>query len=100
MFEVGQLISGKWSPGTGGRELTVVNPRDDQPVTRVPVSAPEDVTAAVHAAREVAIGWERAPAPQRGAALPAAADAIDASAGHLADIMSAEMGKPAAEALD
>jgi acyl-CoA reductase-like NAD-dependent aldehyde dehydrogenase len=101
MFEVTQLIDGTWSaPGTPAGESTVANPRDDTPVTRVPFSTPEDVTAAVRAARVAAPGWQRTPAAARGAALHAAAAAIDAAAGELAEIMSAEMGKPVADTRD
>ncbi|MFI5890095.1 aldehyde dehydrogenase family protein [Actinoplanes sp. NPDC051513] len=100
MLEVEQLVAGARSPGSAGRELTVVNPRDDVPVTRVLCSAPADVAAAVRAARSSAPAWARVPAAGRAAALHAAAAAIEASADVLAETMSAEMGKPVDEARD
>jgi len=100
MYQVRQLIAGRWEPGGAGRDLTVLNPADDAPVTRVPVSSPEDCGRAVRAAHQAAPGWARTPAADRGAALRAAAAAVEAAAGDLAETMSAEMGKPVADARD
>jgi acyl-CoA reductase-like NAD-dependent aldehyde dehydrogenase len=100
MREVEQFVHGAWTRGTAGRELTVVNPRDDVPVTRVACSADEDVAAAVSSARAAAPGWAEVPPGARGAALHAAATAVEAAAQELAVIMSDEMGKPVDEARD
>ncbi|BFU45143.1 aldehyde dehydrogenase family protein [Krasilnikovia sp. MM14-A1004] len=94
MFEVRQLIAGAWTPGGAVRRLTVHSPTDDEPVTIVEVSGAEDVAAAVRAARAAAPGWAGTPAAARGAALHAAADAVESAADELAGLMSAEMGKP------
>ncbi|MEU4561109.1 aldehyde dehydrogenase family protein [Actinoplanes sp. NPDC023936] len=100
MYDVEQLIAGAWSPGSGDRTLTVIDPRDDTPVTRVPVSSEADVAAAVKAAHAAAGEWARTAPAARAAALHAAATALEAAAGELAEIMSAEMGKPVGEAGD
>jgi acyl-CoA reductase-like NAD-dependent aldehyde dehydrogenase len=100
MFEVRQLIAGGWGPGGSGRHLTVEDPTDGKPVTFVPISCAEDVGAAVRAARAAAPGWRSTPAAARGAALHAAASAVESAAGELAEVMSAEMGKPPAGARD
>ncbi|MBG0561255.1 aldehyde dehydrogenase family protein [Actinoplanes aureus] len=100
MYEVEQLIDGTWTPGNEGRELTVSNPRDDAPVTRVPVSSGADVAAAVKSARAAAPGWARTAPAARAAALHAAAAEVEAAADELAEIMSAEMGKPVDGARD
>ncbi|MEU4428990.1 aldehyde dehydrogenase family protein, partial [Actinoplanes sp. NPDC024001] len=68
MYEVEQLIDGTWTPGNGERTLTVLNPRDDSPVTRVPVSSEADVAAAVKSARAAAPGWARTAPAARAAA--------------------------------
>jgi acyl-CoA reductase-like NAD-dependent aldehyde dehydrogenase len=94
MYEAAQLIDGRWSTGTAGRILTVTDPRDDSPVTRVPVASDDDVSAAVRAARRAAPGWARTAPAARAAALHAAANAIEAATGELAETMAAEMGKP------
>jgi acyl-CoA reductase-like NAD-dependent aldehyde dehydrogenase len=100
MWDVQQLIAGAWTTGGSGRELTVLDPADDSPVTRVPMSSDEDVRAAVGAAQEAAEGWAGTSAAARASAVRSAADAIDAAAGELAEIMRAEMGKPVGEAED
>jgi acyl-CoA reductase-like NAD-dependent aldehyde dehydrogenase len=100
MRDVGQLIGGTWTPGSGSARLTVLNPRDDAPVTTVRVATEADVAAAVKAARGAAPLWSRTPAGARAAALHAAADAVEAAADELAAIMSAEMGKPVDGAKD
>jgi acyl-CoA reductase-like NAD-dependent aldehyde dehydrogenase len=100
MYDVEQRIAGVWSPGTGSRQLTVSSPVDGEPVTRVAIASEADVTAAVKAARDATPAWGRTSAAARGAALRAAADAVEAAADELAAIMSAEMGKPVAGAKD
>jgi acyl-CoA reductase-like NAD-dependent aldehyde dehydrogenase len=100
MYEVRQLIAGSWGPGGGTRFLTVVNPVDGTPVARVPIASEADVAAAVKAARDAAPGWARTAAGTRGAALHAAANAVEDGIDELAAIMSAEMGKPVGGARD
>jgi succinate-semialdehyde dehydrogenase/glutarate-semialdehyde dehydrogenase len=100
MHDVGQLIDGTWTPGSGDARLTVLNPRDGAAVTTVTVAAEADVAAAVKAARDATAGWGRTPAGARAAALHAAADAVEAAADELAEIMNAEMGKPVDGAKD
>ncbi|MEU8615300.1 aldehyde dehydrogenase family protein, partial [Actinoplanes sp. NPDC048791] len=59
MHDVGQLIGGTWTPGSGSRRLTVLNPTDGTPVTSVAVASEADVAAAVKAARDAAPLWGR-----------------------------------------
>ncbi|MBM2621466.1 aldehyde dehydrogenase [Actinoplanes sp. LDG1-06] len=94
MFEVLQHIAGEWQPGGSGRALTVLNPADGTPVTRVPFSSEEDVAGAVRSARSALPEWARTAPAARATALHAAADAVAAAADELAAIMTAEMGKP------
>jgi acyl-CoA reductase-like NAD-dependent aldehyde dehydrogenase len=100
MYQAAQLIDGRWAPGTAGRTLTVTDPRDDSPVTEVPIASDADVAAAVRAARRAAPEWARTAPAARAAALHAAASTIEAAAGELAEIMAAEMGKPVDGARD
>jgi succinate-semialdehyde dehydrogenase/glutarate-semialdehyde dehydrogenase len=94
MYEVDQLIGGVWGPGGATDHFVVVDPADGTQVSRVPVASGADVAAAVKAAREAAPAWARTPAAARAAALHRAADAVEADADRLAEIMHAEMGKP------
>jgi succinate-semialdehyde dehydrogenase/glutarate-semialdehyde dehydrogenase len=100
MYEVRQLIDGTWEPGNSGHHLTVLNPADGSPATRVAFSSPEDVAAAVRAARAAAAGWAVTAPGARAAALHAAATAVQEATAELAEIMSAEMGKPAGGAAE
>jgi succinate-semialdehyde dehydrogenase/glutarate-semialdehyde dehydrogenase len=94
MYEVQQLIGGVWGADGEAGELTVVDPADDSPVSRIPVATDAAVAAAVKAARAVAPKWAGTAAAERGAALHRAADAIEAAADQLAAAQTAEMGRP------
>ncbi|HEX2773723.1 MAG TPA: aldehyde dehydrogenase family protein, partial [Micromonosporaceae bacterium] len=94
MYEVRQLIGGQWTAdGTGG-ELTVLNPADGRPVSRVPIATESEVAAAVKAARATAPVWARTAPAVRAAAVHRAADEIEAAAERLATAQTAEMGRP------
>jgi len=80
------------------RELTVLDPRTDEVVGRVPIASPERCTEAVAAARAAAPGWARAPATEHGAALHAAVAAVRAAADELAALNARETGKPVEDA--
>jgi succinate-semialdehyde dehydrogenase/glutarate-semialdehyde dehydrogenase len=80
------------------RELTVLDPRTDEVVSRVPIASGERCDEAVRTARGAAGAWARTPAAERGAALHAAAAAVRAAADELADLNSRETGKPQGDA--
>ena len=75
--------------------------RSPQQPTRVLASfsetGPEEVVAAVAAAREAGRGWAALPAPERAAALGRAAAALEEASGELVELGIAEVGKPRAE---
>ncbi|TDD85234.1 aldehyde dehydrogenase [Actinomadura rubrisoli] len=93
------LAGGRWSGGTGDEAFTVSDPATGDPVGDVPVCGDADVEAAVIAAGEAAPGWAATAAAERGTALHAAARAVEERAGELAALVTAEMGKPADDAL-
>jgi acyl-CoA reductase-like NAD-dependent aldehyde dehydrogenase len=94
MYEVRQLIGGQWTADGAGGELTVLNPADGTPVSRVPVATDSEVAAAVKAARAAAPVWARTAPAVRATALRRAADEIEAAAERLAMAQTAEMGRP------
>jgi acyl-CoA reductase-like NAD-dependent aldehyde dehydrogenase len=94
MYEVRQLIGGQWTADGAGGELTVLDPVDGTPVSRLPVATPSQVEAAVKAARAAAALWSRTAPVVRAAALRRAADEIEAAADRLAAAQTAEMGRP------
>ena len=62
------LIANDWVPGAAGRTMDVVSPIDGQPFTQIVDSGPEDVDAAVAAARAAFDGgaWSKLTAAERG----------------------------------
>ncbi|MGC4807252.1 aldehyde dehydrogenase family protein [Micromonospora sp. DT233] len=98
MYTVAQLIGGVWGAGGAGGELVVHDPADGAPVSAVPVATADEVGKAVEAAREVAPEWAATAPAARAAALHRAADAVEAVTGELAEAVTAEMGKPLADA--
>ncbi|MBO2460674.1 aldehyde dehydrogenase family protein [Actinomadura violacea] len=93
------LAGGRWSRGGGDGAFTVTDPATGDPVGEVPVGTAVDVAAAVAAATRAAPGWAATAPAERGAALHAAARAVEEHADELAALVTAEMGKPAGDAL-
>ena len=82
-----------------GAALTISDPRTGEYLWSVPEAHPEAVSHAVEVARSAAAGWAAVAPAERGAALRAAARALDAAAQELAGLNSSETGRPLEEAL-
>lgn len=72
----------------------MINPSTGEVIARSPLSTEADVDRAVAAARAVFTGWAATPPRERARALLALADAIEDNADELADLESADAGKP------
>jgi succinate-semialdehyde dehydrogenase / glutarate-semialdehyde dehydrogenase len=96
--EAAMLIGGEWRPAASSREMEVVNPATEDVVASVPSGEPADVELAVETARRAFPGWARTDAEQRAHVLAAAAALIEERAKDLAALLTAEQGKPIAEA--
>lgn len=79
--------------------LDVINPATEAVVGRVPDCTPEQLDAAVAAARAAFPGWRDTPYAERQAALRSIAAALTAHAEELKLLLTAEQGKPHAAAL-
>jgi len=90
------FLGGEWVPAHGRAPIPVVNPATEEQVASVPAGDPEDVDAAVAAARAAFVGWAATPAAERGLLLAAAADALEARTDEVARLISSEMGTPLA----
>ena len=90
------FIGGAWVPAEGREPLAVVDPATEQEVATVPAGTPEDVDAAVAAARAAFEGWAATAPADRAALLSAAADALEARTDEVALLISTEMGTPLA----
>jgi lactaldehyde dehydrogenase/glycolaldehyde dehydrogenase len=95
--ERANYVGGEWRAG-GGEARPILDPSDETTIATVADATPDDVAAAVAAAGEARRTWSRRPAVERGEALRAFAEAIEANAGRLASLITAEVGKPIAQA--
>jgi succinate-semialdehyde dehydrogenase / glutarate-semialdehyde dehydrogenase len=93
------LIGGEWRQAAAREELEVVNPATEEVVDKVPAGAPEDVELAVATAKRAFFDWSRTDVEKRAAVLSRAGDLISANARDLAATLTAEQGKPLAEAM-
>lgn len=93
------LIGGNWYPAQSGREMEMISPIDGQPFSAIADSGPEDVDAAVAAARQAADGgaWSQLTATERGRLMQRLALRIEAEAEALAQLETRDNGKPIAQ---
>ncbi|CAN5202152.1 gamma-aminobutyraldehyde dehydrogenase [soil metagenome] len=90
-------IGGEWVDGTGDEAQSVVNPATGETIAEVPKGTAEDVDRAVAAARKAYDDvWFDATPRDRSEMLLKLADAIEGDGETLADLESANVGKPRA----
>lgn len=90
------LIGGNLVPGT--ESFTVLNPATESPLGRAPDATAADLGMAIAAAREAFPGWAATSIAARRAVLTGMAQAIIANADALKRLLTAEQGKPHADA--
>jgi betaine-aldehyde dehydrogenase len=95
-METRLLIGGELVAGAGA-PLAVENPYDESTVETVGAASPEQVDAAVAAAAEAAPAWAAMPVAERAELLHEVVARLRARADALADLMTAEGGKPRIE---
>ncbi len=86
------------APAVGGGRFDVVNPATETVVATAPDASRSDLEAAVTAARAAFGPWSALSIEERRAHLRAAADVIAAHADEIGAIITAEQGRPLAEA--
>ncbi len=91
-------IDGVWSAADSGATLAVTNPVDESEIARVPDMAEAETRRAIDAASAALPGWATLTAAERAGALRRWQELILAAREDLAQIMTAEQGKPLAEA--
>ena len=89
-------IGGERASGSGGTRA-VEDPASGEAFDEVPEATAEDVDRAVAAASEAFPAWRRTDATKRAALLRKLADAIDAHAQELVQLLGREQGKPPLE---
>ncbi len=90
-------IDGRRVEARSGERLEVVNPATGEPLAAVPRGGPDDVDAAVRAARRAFPAWSRTSATERGALLSKLARLLEARAEEFARAETAQNGKTLAE---
>ncbi len=94
----GNFIDGQWVPARSGKTFDNLNPADtSDKVGSFADSGPEDVEAAVSAARAAFPRWRALPAPRRGEILYRAAEILVRRKAEFSRDMTREMGKVLAE---
>ncbi|MEA2285592.1 MAG: betaine-aldehyde dehydrogenase, partial [Solirubrobacteraceae bacterium] len=88
------FIDGEFVDTAVGRTSGVVNPSTGEEIAQAPDSTQEDVDRAVRAARAAFDGWSRATPGERSTALLKLADRIEEHADEIAELESANAGKP------
>ena len=97
---LGLFIGGEWRAPAGGDFFPSVNPATGQPLIEVAQAAPEDVDAAVDAARAAFPAWSALPGHARARYLYAIARQIQKHSRLLAVLETLDNGKPIRETRD
>ena len=92
------LVGGEWVGADGGDTIEVINPATDEVVGHVPRCGRAETRRAIEAASEALPAWRARTAESRADVMLRLHDALLESRDELARILTAEMGKPLAEA--
>jgi 1-pyrroline dehydrogenase len=90
------FIGGEWIDGSGDESQEIINPATSEVIAEVPKGTEADVDRAVMAARKAYTDWFETTPRERSEMLLKLADAILADAEEMANIESANVGKPRA----
>ena len=91
-------IGGRWTTGDAAGWIAVENPATGATVGRVAAGTVRDAETAVKAARRAQPAWEKLPPATRAAFLRRLAALLDRDSESLAALITAEQGKPLAQA--
>jgi succinate-semialdehyde dehydrogenase / glutarate-semialdehyde dehydrogenase len=92
------LVDGQWISGSSDAVIPVQNPATGETIASVPQLSQEQVVLAISAAAKAFESWSRRSAKERATILRRWFDLMVANADDLAALMTAEQGKPLAEA--
>jgi aldehyde dehydrogenase (NAD+) len=96
----GLFIGGAFVEARSGMSFATVNPATEEPLASIADAGPDDVDAAVTAARAAAEGWRRRPARERAKLLYRVARHLQERAREFAVLESMDGGKPIKESRD
>ena len=98
LFRQQCYVDGNWVDAPDGKTIAVVNPASGEPLGTVPLLGARETEAAVAAAHAAFPAWAARTAKERGAILRRWYELIVANADDIGTMMTAEQGKPLAEA--
>jgi succinate-semialdehyde dehydrogenase/glutarate-semialdehyde dehydrogenase len=93
------LIAGKWIESGEAGAMEVVNPATGGTIGQCPKASPAQLDAALKAAGDAFPAWSRTPGAERYQILRRAAELLRERAPDIARVVTAEMGKPRAQAV-
>jgi malonate-semialdehyde dehydrogenase (acetylating)/methylmalonate-semialdehyde dehydrogenase len=91
-------VSGRWTTSSAGESLDVFNPATGEVISRTPLARPDEVEAAVAAAKAAFPSWRKVPPPERARYLFRYRDLLVQHSDEIARIVSREHGKTVADA--
>ena len=97
-YQSKNFINGAWCDASSGETFPVLNPATNTVLAHVPSLSSGDVKEAIFAADRAFHTWRETPARKRSDILLAISQALTAKTEDLAQIVTAEQGKPLAEA--
>ena len=98
LFRTQAYIDGKWVDADSGETFAVIDPATGEEIAQVPRMGAAETRRAIEAAERAQVGWRKLLTKERAKILRDLADAMLANADDLATILTAEQGKPHAEA--
>jgi len=98
LFRTENYVAGKWVTGRAGH-IEVTNPANGELIAKIVDADASDTADAVEAAATAFKSWSRMPAKERSTLLRRWHDLILQNADDLGALMTAEQGKPLAEAI-
>lgn len=98
LLKTDAYINGQWVGSDGGGMLTVTNPATGEVIARVASCGTDETRRAIESAQAAQISWRQTPIKERSAILRKWFNLMMAAQEDLAQILTAEQGKPLAEA--
>jgi len=98
LIKTDALINGEWSAATSGHRFDVTNPATAQVIASVAKCAGQETKSAIKFAEAAFVNWRALTAKERAAYLTAWHDLVVENVEDLAQILTAEQGKPLSEA--
>ena len=98
LFRQQAYVGGRWCDADGGATLKVNNPATGEILGTVPLMTANETRRGIESAKHAFADWSRRPAKERSILLRRWHDLIMANVDDLGALMTAEQGKPLAEA--